>query len=313
VIDIDQRAWQQASEQHGVLGRQQALAIGFSRSAIRHRIASGRWESISPRAIRLAGSPSSELQLAMAATIDVPGSVISHESAAALCRLPGFRLLPLHLLRLRDDQHPPSTIAYLHVTTHLPDGHRAAHLGIPITTPDRTLFDLAPRVHPLRLERLIDSAWSKGLVSGSRLLATLADHAERGRDGIQVMRDLLEDRGANYRPPDSNLEARVQELARSAGIHTLARQVEVGGVERIGRVDFSDTDVPLVVEVDSETYHGSRLDERADELRDVRLRAAGFVIVRITEFDAWHNPDKVRTQLREARSSAAHRHRQLGA
>ncbi|MGZ4716730.1 MAG: hypothetical protein ACXWCB_08515, partial [Acidimicrobiales bacterium] len=76
----------------------------------------------------------------MAATIDVPGALVSHESAAALWQLPGFRLLPLHVLRLRDEQHPPSTIATVHVTTHLPEGHRAAHLGLPITTPDRTLF-----------------------------------------------------------------------------------------------------------------------------------------------------------------------------
>ena len=303
-MDIDARAGQLAATQHGALGRQQALQLGFSRSAIRHRISIGRWEPMSPRVVRLTGSPRSELQLAMAATIDVPGAVISHESAAALWQLPGFRLLPLHLLRFRDEQNPPSPLATLHSSTHLPERHRAALDDIALTTPDRTLFDLAPRVHPMRLERLIDSAWSKGLVSGARLLATLGDHAERGRDGIQVMRELLEDRGPNYRPPDSNLESRVQSLARSVGIHTLERQVEVGGEERIGRVDFSDREVPLVLEIDSETYHGSRLDERADELRDARLIAAGFVIERVTEFDAWHDPDKVRRQLREARARA---------
>ena len=240
----------------------------------------------------------------MAAALDAGDTDASHESSAAVWGLPGFRLQPIHLVRLLSATDPVSTLGFVHTSTHLPASHRTIHHGIPVTTPARTLFDLAPRVHPMRLPRLVDAAWSMRLVTGAVLHQTLADHAERGRPGIQLMREILADRPATYRPPDSNLEARFQEIAQSIGITSLRRQVDVGAEGWVGRVDFLDSKRPLVVEVDSDRFHGSLTAQADDDRRRQSLIDAGFVVERIEEFDIWHRPAAVRDQLRAARRRA---------
>ena len=241
-----------AAAQHGVISRSQAGKAGFTSSAIRHRVARGDWEQLTANVFRLAGTTASDQQRAHAAVLDVPDALVSHEAGAAVWEWPGFRFRPPHVVHPLGANLVRSSLAIVHSSTHLPPSHRAVHHGIPITTPVRTLFDLASRVHPLRLARLVDTAWAMRLVTGAVLHDALENHAERGRPGIQIMRKLLADRPRTYRPPDSNLEARFQEIARSMGMTTLRRQVEVGAEGWVGRVDFLDSKHPLVIEVDSD-------------------------------------------------------------
>ena len=114
---------------------------------------------------------------------------------------------------------------------------------------------------------------------------------------MSLVRRLLVDRDSRYVPPESNLEARFQIVARRAGLHTLVRQREVGGEHRIGRVDFLDQRGRLVVEIDSDLYHSSLLDEAADRARDAALAEAGYTVVRIKEYDLWHRSDDVGRRL----------------
>lgn len=293
-----------AAAQHGAFSRTQAAGLGFDRWVVSRRLRTGDWAALSPRVLCVAGSPATNEQRAMAATLDVLGSAVSHESSGGMWGIPGFRLEPLHVVQPVGPHRMTSPLCQVHTSTHLPASHRAMLHGIPVTTPVRTLFDLAPRVHPLRMPRLVDAAWAMRLVSGELLHAALEDHAQRGRPGIQLMREILADRPVTYRPPDSNLEARFQDIARSAGVATLRRQVETGGDSWVGRVDFRDQVLPLVIEIDSERFHGSLTARADDEVRRQRLIDAGFVVRQIPEFDVWHRPAVVRRQLIDARSLA---------
>jgi len=77
-----------------------------------------------------------------------------------------------------------------------------------------------------------------------------------------------------------------------------ARQVDVGDNDGwIGRVDLAYTNRKLVVEIDSVLHHSTLVDRRADEVRDRRLRAAGWRVERITEDDLAH-PDVLARRLR---------------
>ena len=51
----------------------------------------------------------------------------------------------------------------------------------------------------------------------------LDDLAERGRKGITLMRELLAERGPAYRPNDTNLEDRFQDLCKVVSL-VVARQ-----------------------------------------------------------------------------------------
>ena len=260
----------------------------------------GEWESLSPRVLRLIGAPLTKRSKLMAAVLDAgSGAVASHRSAAALWGLSGFHLADLDVSRPHDaDCHRPA-LGRLHLPRLLPAHHITSVDGIPVTTPARTIFDLAGLVHPYRTERALDNAvaMSPGLLRA--LHRMLPELAERGRTGITLMRELLANRPMGYVAPASGLESRLIRLLDDAGIKT-QRQVDVGGDDWIGRTDLLVVGTNIVIEVDSARFHTSLLDRERDERRDEELRRAGFRPVRVTEEDVWHTPDKVvRTVLGE--------------
>ncbi|MGH9211490.1 MAG: hypothetical protein ACRD2C_12525, partial [Acidimicrobiales bacterium] len=139
--------------------------------------------------------------------------------------MPGFTLDELHVTHTRDGVHRPRRLAhYVHdKVLLLPDHHVRVLDRIPVVTPGRALFDLAgtPGIHPLRVERAVDNAWNKRLVSGKTLHAMLRELARRGRPGIRIMREILDKRGPDYVAPASNLEARVEQILANDGQQAL--------------------------------------------------------------------------------------------
>ncbi|HJV08060.1 MAG TPA: DUF559 domain-containing protein, partial [Acidimicrobiales bacterium] len=166
-----------------------------------------------------------------------------------------------------------------------------------LTTPARTIFDLAGAVHAGRAERALDNALARRLTSVEALQRVTDDVARHGRPGSALMRRLLAERLAGYVPPASNMEARFEAVARDAGLHAFVRQRDVGGEDWVGRVDYLDPGRRLVVEIDSDLHHTSLLDEAADAERDAALSAAGYTVVRIKENELWHRPDQVVSRL----------------
>jgi len=305
--ELERTLTQLAERQHGLVSSSQAREAGASPSAVRHRVHSGSWERVGRGVLRRAGSPVTERQTAMAAVL-LGGGVLSHESAAALWGFPGFRLLPARTTHgRRSGRHRPP-VEGLHRTTYLPDHHVTEVDGIPVLTPARLLFQLAASRSVKRMELLTDNAWSRRLVSGRSLHAMVDELSEHGRDGMGVMREVLEVRPVDYVPPESNLEARFQQLVRDHDLPEMRRQVEIGGREWLGRVDFLAVDCPLVVLVDGERWHSSLVDEAADARQQAALEAAGFVVVRVSEFEVWHDVPslvaKVRAGWRQARLRA---------
>lgn len=295
-LDVGLRAL--AERQHGVIARAQARGMGANRHHLRRRAESTAWEPITGRVLRLVGAQRTFRQRAMAATLDAgPGAAVSHESAAALLRLPGFPAGALHVSRAVGRSAHHSVLARLHRTCWLPETHVRVFERIPVTSPARTIFDLAGVLHPGRTERALDNALARGLTTIEALHRVTEELAGQGRPGSSVMRRLLAERAGAYVPPESNLEARLQVVAKRAGLHTLVRQRDVGGGDWIGRVDFLDPERRLVVEVDSDLHHSSVLDEAADAERDAALAEAGYTVVRIDEHDLWHRPDEVVRRL----------------
>jgi very-short-patch-repair endonuclease len=172
--------------------------------------------------------------------------------------------------------------------------------GIPVLTPSRLLFQLAATNRVERIARLTDRAWARRLVSGRSLHEMCDELSEHGRDGMAVMRAVLEVRPIGYVPPESNLEARVEEITRDHDLPPMRRQVDLGGREWLGRVDFLAVDCPLIVFVDGEHWHSSVLDRAADAHQQAQLEAAGFVVVRITEYEVWHDVPSVVRKIRAA-------------
>jgi very-short-patch-repair endonuclease len=298
-IDSDMRRL--AERQHGVIGRDQLSAPS---KLLRVRVARGEWDLPTPRVLRLVGSPTTHAQTLMIAVLDGGrGTFISCAAAGSLWRLPSFDGSIVETSRQRGTSGRGPAIGTLHLPRYLPEHHTTMLSGIPVTSLARTIFDVAPRLHPKRLERVVDNVVAKSPGMLRALHTMLAELAEHGRDGIVAMREVLEERPNGYIAPASGLEARFRGILIEAGEAPFDRQVDLGRHEWIGRVDFVDLDLGLIVEIDSALHHTSRLDQLHDEARDEALLAAGWRrVLRIRDVEVWGNPSKVVRKVRQARA-----------
>jgi very-short-patch-repair endonuclease len=309
IVRIEDRLHELASAQHGLVTVRQALDLGLSSEAIKHRLTRGSWQRTRPTVLRLAGTRASDDQSLMTAVLDAgTRAVVSHWTAASHWGIPGFAGSDIHVSRLRATTARPARSSTIHEPRTLPDHHLTVLRDIPVTTPTRTIFDLAGVASPGKVERALDTAWSRRLLSGISLHAMLAELAERGRTGISVMRQLLKDRPPDYTPMDSGTEVRAMRVLADAGIRSFDHQVDLGDDrEWLGRIDLVDRKRRIVIEIDSALYHGALIDKKADELRTARLEAAGYVVRRVTDTDVWHRPIRLVRTVRDARRAASER------
>ena len=251
------------------------------------------------------GSPMTLEQQLMVAALDAwPEGMASHEAAGWVWRLPSFHAAT-SVIRERGGNVPVGGSG--HRPKLVLPHHRTTVRGIPCTTLPRTLLDLAAVVHPDRLERIVDNVITKSPAMLPALHATFDELAKRGRPGIAAMRRVLADRPPGSPVPASGLERRFEEILRNAGDRPLRRQVDVGGHSWLGRVDYVDDSLGLLVEIDSALHHTSISDRRRDEDRDAAMLAAGYrEVLRITDDMVWRRPWDVVDEVRAARARLRH-------
>jgi very-short-patch-repair endonuclease len=220
-----------------------------------------------------------------------PDAVVSHESAGALWGLlPSEREKePVHVTTMGADRGRRPGICP-HRVAVLPDTERAFVVGVPVTSPARTLVDLAVRLRPRRLEQAMAEAERRDLTDRTEVAALL--DCGPLRKGATTLRSLLaiENRPAFTR---SSAEERFLALTRKGGLPVPAVNEKVGTTE----VDFLWRSEGVTVEVDGFAYHSSRGTFEKDRRRDARLAARGFQVVRVTWRQLTEEPHSVLVRL----------------
>ena len=162
--------------------------------------------------------------------------------------------------------------------------HRVRHLdrrdvvrrdGVPVTSPARTLLDLATVLPARDLARALEEAEVQRLVT-RRQLAALLDRSRR-RAGAGPLRRAL----ARYDTPAltrSEAERQMLELIRAARLPTPRTNTQVNGHE----VDLLWPEHRLIVEIDGFTFHSTRTAFERDRARDQELQTAGYRVIRVT-------------------------------
>jgi hypothetical protein len=187
----DARLGEIARHQHGVFSRAQVLAVGFGAGQIERRVRAGVWHRVFPRVYRFAGAPSSPAQSCWAAVLWCgPGCALSHTTAAAIWRLGSVPLGQPDLVVTRNRAPRVDGVA-VHRIARL-DGADVANVRrLPVTSPVRTIIDLAGVLAPGDLERVIASARSRRLVTVRAVLGRLDELGSVGRPGAALLRTLL--------------------------------------------------------------------------------------------------------------------------
>lgn len=166
------------------------------------------------------------------------------------------------------------------------------HNGIPVTSPTRTLIDLATELRPLGVERAVNEADKRDFVDPETLRLRLSDY--EGEPGVPLLRKLLDKR--TFRLSDSDLEILFRPLAVEAGLpFPLSKQI-VNGWE----VDFYWPDLGLVVETDGLRYHRTASTQARDARRDRSHALSGMTPLRFTHYEVKHEPALVRAELTQA-------------
>lgn len=144
-----QRLYEIAATQAGHFTTAQARSVGYSGRTLVYHTDAGHFERISRGFYRLPGVPADSHEDIVAAWLKSAQrrAVVSHETALALYNLAPSRNLEIHLTVLRE--HRPrtkqvSTHVRLHtITTPLRRGEVASRFGVRITSPARTIADVA--------------------------------------------------------------------------------------------------------------------------------------------------------------------------
>jgi very-short-patch-repair endonuclease len=281
-----------AARQRGLVTTAQLLAVGITESGISRRVAAGRLHRVH-RGVYLVGHPvPPPLAMELAAVLACgPAAVLSHRPAAVLA---GF---------MTPGDGP------IDVTVAGPDRrrrgvrvHRARGLlecdvivvhGIPVTTPARTLLDLAD-VQPSRpLQRAFDEAERMGLVTRREIEELL--RRSPGRHGASRLGSLVAD-GSEPALTRSEAEERMLALIRKGGLPTPRVNARAAGHE----VDFLWPDHGLVLEVDGYAFHSGRAAFERDRLRDADLAAIGLRVVRTSWRQLTREPEAVLVRVAQA-------------
>jgi hypothetical protein len=308
--DLDDKLRALAQSQRHVVSRADASRLGATWRQLQSRVASGEWEWVTSRVLRLVGGRRSYEQLCMIAVLHT-GGVLCAETTLALCQIPGYpRKSRIHVAIRRGERYWPLDFVKIHELRSLPAHHTVRINGIPSVTPTRAIYDLAAR-HPWKkIRRTINNTWRRKHTTGGLIHRMGPEWLRRGRAGSVAMRHILTITPIDYDLPDSALEDRFFSIIEGAGFPRPKRQQNLGDDSRwIGRVDAKDPELPLVGEVDSETFHFEPIDGDDDALRDDAFGEAGIKVVRFTEAEIWHQPDVVIARWANARAELSDKYR----
>src|SRR5215207_2057158 len=178
-----------AATQHGVLTTTQLAAAGIGRGGIAHRVSRG-WLRRLHRGVYLAGPVESPLARPMAALLAVgPGAVLSHRTAGGLWNLLGAVPGPIEVTV--GERGPRSREGIrVHTSATLPQSEIRRRHRLPLTSPERTLIDLAATLPGRELERVLEEAQVLRLLTARGLEAAIERH--RARVGIGRLGTALE-------------------------------------------------------------------------------------------------------------------------
>jgi hypothetical protein len=281
-----------ATSQYGVVGRWQLFSLGFGDEAIKLRLRAGRLHPLHRDAYAVGHRVVPKRGKWLAAVLALgPGTMLSHESAAALW---GLARDPrkVHVTAPRGRQVRPGRIGIqLHrCKFHLDE--RVVRDAIPVTTVARTLFDLAERSAPHDLKRAWDEADRLKLLR-LREVAIAYDRGLGRRRARRRIKPFLDAEQRYVEDTASPLEDRFADFCATHRLPPPQTNVLVEGDE----VDALWPAARLIIELDSWEFHADRKAFETDRSRDTDHLLAGYRTIRVTHRRLSEEPDRLATQI----------------
>lgn len=278
---------------------QEAMALGLAKSTLQRRVESGVFVRVGKGMLALPGT-ATRSDIGMRAALRLLNGVVSHQSAA---RIHGFEAIP--------DSPPSITVSHrssysfpgvvVHQSTDLLEEYVQEIDGIRVTTPARTLVDLAKIFGPRRLERVIEHALVTGKVDVEEFIDLVTALSRKGKRGMKKLHKIIDERLMGTAVSDTELERVLYQLIDDAGLPRPMRQFHAPWLKSLnGRVDFAYEDEEIVIEADSRRWHLTFDAFEVDKIRDNAAQIAGWIVLRVTWRMINEEPSEVVGTIREA-------------
>jgi very-short-patch-repair endonuclease len=275
----EDRIAQIAALQRGRVAHRQLIAAGLTSSAIGRLITRG---ALIPerRAVYAVGHAAPGPWVAETSAL-----LTAREGAALAGRSAGvtYEMLrpepqtPIEIIVSGNKARLPGVIVH-RSRTLTPADLRIRH-GLPVTCPARTLLDLAAPRAGLS-DRQLEVAYDRAVIARLVAAADVNGQIERnrGHPGRRRLATLLAAHTGATTITRSDAEERLLGLLRRAQLPLPALNQPLLGFE----VDFLWAAQRLVVEVDGYRYHSTRGSFERDHRKDIVLRSAGYIVIRVS-------------------------------
>ncbi|MGH2892665.1 MAG: hypothetical protein ACRDPM_05270 [Solirubrobacteraceae bacterium] len=204
------------------------------------------------------------------------GAALSHWSAAALW---GLWLPAPALVEVTVDDAPAAVNpgVQVHRSRILESRDVWIRKGVPVTSPARTLLDIAVSATDRQLEVAFDRAIAERTVKPSHVRDVLKRAG--GHHGRARLNVLLEHELGASTMTQSDPEERMLALIREGGLPAPEVSFPFGPY----KLDFYWPDARFAVEVDSHRFHSSRYRFERDRRKDNHLRRAHIEVMRVID------------------------------
>jgi hypothetical protein len=264
--------------QRDLVAAWQLCRAGWTVAMVEQHARDQHWRRLHSGVYALTQSPLTVEQRRMAATLTAPDSFLCRFSAGAHYEIWTFDAGYETIVRHGNRGCNRSEGVLVRYSTTL-DGDVGTFNGIPITSPERTLIDLAAHADPARPLR---EARRLKLITPYSLAVSLEKH--RGRRGTKRLAEL-NDRysGLPYSRCRSNAEAKALEILHDAGAEAPRVNEKFAGEE----ADLTWLEDRRIVEIDGPQFHQISAE---DARKQAIWEEAGFTVERISSDDVYARP-----------------------
>jgi hypothetical protein len=278
----------EASRPHGNVTRQQLLDLGMTSSGIARRVRAGRlfpsWSGV----YGVGRPPRSPLEKADAAVKACgPGAGLFGPSAMSLFGFWRRWREPFEVVA-PGDRNPRGLI--VHRSKFLGPAEMTTHLGIRVTRPARTMFDMEARWNDTQLHRYVDRALHSNYLKRGHLEAQILRHPHH-----RAARRLQWFVAIEGGPTQSDWQRALPEWCARHDLPIPVFEVVIAGHS----ADAVFVRERVVLELDSWEYHNERVNFEHDRDLDVDRLVEHYETVRLTWERMFGRPEREANRLRK--------------
>jgi very-short-patch-repair endonuclease len=267
-----------AARQDDLVASWQLKAVGWTDDMIRHHARRRGWRRLHRGVYTLTQGHLTRHHRWLAATLTSPDTFLSHASAGA-CH--GFRPFDgsFEVVTRPGSGGPKRIGALLVCRSATLDGSTTIRDGIPITTAERTLVDLAPNLDDRALNRAFRESIRLRTTTQAKIITSIT--SQKARRGTALLLELATRyQTIPYSRTRSDAEALALEQIHDARGAAPRVNVKIAGAE----ADLVFSDPKEILEIDGPQFH--RFPD--EDARKERLwREAGYTVRRVGSDDVY--------------------------